>query len=114
MKKNGKNVCPGCSRRCSADNIRCKRGREYFRQCAAEETCSLCSKKHKYKWEKYVSEEGMLRRLLVIARGIKRALRGGMVREEQIMEALNEQEWEQLAGLLKKLEGFQTVFQEGK
>ena len=56
--------CPGCSRHCSADNLKCRRGRAYFEKKIAEEKAQDGPK---YKWERYVTQGSAVKELLTAA-----------------------------------------------
>ena len=98
--------CPGCSRHCSADNLKCRRGRAYFEKKIAEEKAQDGPK---YKWERYVTQGSAVKELLTAAAMVKKALKAGWVKEEEILNALNEEEREQLAGLMKKVSGIKEI-----
>lgn len=104
MKESKTNVCPGCSRHCTAETVKCKYGRNYF----AKQDVGLLKvkerkKKHECKWKKMVSEDGVVRELIITSIGIKKAIRSGMITEKQIMEMLNDAEQAQLASILRNL-----------
>ena len=101
VKKNNPNVCPGCSRHCTADSVRCKRGQRYFAGLRAAEAPSVLKVK-KHKWEQYVADDSPLRPLLLTGRSVKKALRDE-VPEEQLLQALTIEERAQLKELLNKI-----------
>jgi len=101
MEKNKAGVCPGCSRHCTADSVRCKRGRQYFEGLSKDKT-SPDAKHKNYKWEKYVAEDSPLRTLLLTGRRVRKALRGG-VPEERLLQYMSEEERTQLEKLLEKI-----------
>lgn len=108
MKKQKPDVCPGCSKHCAADSVRCKYGRSYFakRESAPPEDrrpAHLHSKKHSLKWEKHVSSQGAVWQLLWTSRAVKKALRGGEISESQLLAALTEPEQQQLCAALDKM-----------
>lgn len=103
MKKKNENVCPGCSRHCPANAVRCKRGRAYF---AEREAAGPEKRPHgKHKWEKRVSEGGLLWQLICFSRSAKKALCGKEIAEAQLLDALSEPERNQLWEILEKLGG---------
>ena len=111
MKKTKKPVCPGCSRHCAADALRCKRGRAYFeklerkaQESALPKKAGEC-KKHSCKWERLVSESGVLRTLFTVSRALKRSLKSGECTEAQLTDRLTQEEAHQLELLLNKLSG---------
>ena len=110
MKKTNKPVCPGCSRHCAADALRCKRGRAYFEKLERKtqaspspEKAGEC-KKHICKWERLVSEEGVMRTLFTASRALKRSLKSGEYTETQLTDRLTPEETHQLELLLNKLQ----------
>lgn len=109
MKKTNQNVCPGCSRHCSADCVRCKRGRAYFAKQAARESennfvkMESPKKKHHHKWERNIAEGGPIWRMLWMSKKIKKALRHGEISEERLLEALSERERDQLSEAMDKM-----------
>lgn len=109
MKKQEQAVCPGCSRHCTADAIRCKRGRAYFsklRENAPDAQFSQQTEPHrKHKWERNVAQNGVMWQLFSISRRIKKALHHGEISEAQLLSALNESEKVQLSEILRKLNG---------
>lgn len=111
MKKTKQAVCPGCSRHCTADKVRCKHGRAYFAKLSDHNAkegkhprTGLC-RKHKHKWERDVEQGGMLWHMLSISRRIKKALHKGDIAESQLLNALSESEKTQLAEILRKMNG---------
>lgn len=116
MKKPKQAVCPGCSRHCTADKVRCKHGRAYFAKLIdhnAEENSDLQTglrRKHKHKWERDVEQGGVLWHMLCIGRRIKRALRRREITEPQLLNALSESEKTQFLEILRKMNG--TLAQE--
>lgn len=114
MSKQNQNVCPGCSKHCTADAVRCKRGQRYFEGLASSEPQPIRSnimhsaapsmKRHekKPKWERHVSENSLLRRMLLTSRCLKELLRGG-VPEEQLLMSLSDEERGQLEEILNKM-----------
>ena len=103
------NRCPGCSRHCRLDHVRCKYGQKYVekiqnaqaRKAAGGEKTD--AKKHAYKWEKYVLQGGLAWKLLWAARCSKRALRRSKMTEQTLLSVLDETEQAQLGALLDKL-----------
>ena len=107
MKNQKTDVCPGCSRHCTRDNPRCKRGRAYFAQLQDGEPRATAVRKgsgKKRRWEKHVTEGGIAWQLIYVGRRAKKALRREEISEAQFINALDEQERDQLAQLLKKLD----------
>ena len=100
MKKQKQTVCPGCSRHCTENSIRCKKGRAYFAGLSEK----AAKGRHGCKWEKSVEEGGVLWKLLFSARRIKRALREEAIGEAGLLEALSETERTQLTAILARLE----------
>ena len=100
-------MCPGCSRHCTRDNPRCKRGRAYFAQMRDGVPKAAAVRKgsgKKRRWEKHVAEGGTAWQLICVGRRAKKALRREEISEAQLMSALNDQEREQLSLLLKKVD----------
>ena len=104
------NRCPGCSRHCRLDHVRCKYGQKYLEkvQNAHEKKAAYDenkdAKKQRYKWEKYVLQGGLGWKLLWTAGCSKRALRSGRMTEQELLGALTESEQEQLSILLEKIQ----------
>ena len=100
-------VCPGCSRHCRMDDVRCKYGRKYFEKKrkghAKADDEDVGENKKLRKWEKHVQRGGLIWRFLWVASLSKRALRKKQIAEERLLTALTEAEQEQLHRLLKKL-----------
>lgn len=109
MKKQKQAVCPGCSRHCTADAVRCKRGRTYFAKLAENAAGQPCVQRpaahHRHKWEKHVSEGGAMWHLLSTGRKIKKALYHGKITENGLVETLTAAEQVQLVAILRKLNG---------
>lgn len=104
MKKR-ETTCPGCGRHCTAENVRCKYGRSYFEKLSAAEPEEKVNRKHKkYKWERYVEDQGILRKLLMLSVQMKKALKSGRMTEEQLTGALTGEEKEWLAAAISKIE----------
>lgn len=107
MKIQTENICPGCSRHCPASHVRCKYGQKHFEKLRQAEDTTSCSgevkRKSRYKWEKHVTAEGLLWRLLRHSSRIKRALRKKQVSEQQLLGTLTPQEQAQLSMLLEKI-----------
>lgn len=110
MKKDNPNVCPGCSKHCTAETVRCKRGQRYFAQLKAAEIPSSFTpgkfkdsrQSKKRKWERHVTEEGLLWQLLSTSRMLKKRLRDG-VQEDELLFALTDEERGQLEVILRKI-----------
>ena len=107
MKKHKEDVCPGCSRHCTRNEIRCKRGRAYFAEHGADglKVHPADEKRKKRKWEKYVDEGGLVWRMLFVSLRAKKALRRGKIDEAKLISVLDEQDRVQLDRILKKLDG---------
>ena len=65
MNKSKANRCPGCSRHCRAEHVRCKYGQKYFLkmhapQEAAPDSSRKTGEKRKRKWEKHVRQGASL------------------------------------------------------
>lgn len=109
MKKKNQAVCPGCSRHCAADVVRCKRGRVYFEKLEEKKRSGHPVKNkehcgsHGCKWKKLVAKGGALRTLLQTGKDIKKALCHGEITEAQLTARLNAEEWAQLTDLLSRL-----------
>lgn len=107
MKQNQKAVCPGCSRHCSMDNVRCKYGQKYFEKTCAQQAAASAGEKDKRgrrrKWEKHVEAGGTGWKLLWTAGCFKRALRSGKLTEAQMISGLNDEERAQLGLLLDRI-----------
>lgn len=101
MKKR-ETTCPGCGRHCTAENVGCKYGRNYFEKLSAAEPEGMAHRK--YKWERYVEEQGILRKLLMLSVRMKKALKSGRMTEEQLTGALTGEEKEWLAAAISKME----------
>lgn len=101
--KQNPSVCPGCSRHCPKDGLRCKRGRAYFEKTEkAEKKKAEASVPGRRKWEKLVGEGSALRPLFLFSRQAKKALRGGLS-EASLLAPLSADEQQQLARLLARL-----------
>lgn len=98
-------VCPGCSKHCSAGNVRCKYGQKYFEKRAAEAVSEQKTKKvsKRRKWEKHVTCGGLVWKFLWLASQSKRALRQKDLTEQEWLSALDETERAQLDTLLTKI-----------
>jgi len=106
LKKQKQDVCPGCSRHCTQDCVRCKCGRAYFAGRSSSGTpAPQEAPRKKRKWEKYAAEGGLVWRLIIAALRAKKALRREQIAEAQIMDVLDEQEKTLLDQILKKLDG---------
>lgn len=106
MKTVNQNVCPGCSRHCTADCVRCKRGRAYFAKQRENDNFAPMEntkKKHHHKWERSLSEGGPIWRMLRMSKKIKKALRNGEISEAGLLEPLSEQERDQLSEVMDKI-----------
>ena len=95
-------VCPGCGRHCTAENVRCKYGKSYFEKRSAD--AQKGTERRKYKWERYVEAEGLLRRLLLLSVQMKKALKSGAMTEAQLTGGLSEEEKAQLTAVISKIE----------
>jgi len=104
MKKHKQTVCPGCSRHCTKDSIRCKRGRAYFAKLEEQIKSAEPVRECRRKWMKSVSENGVLWNLLMTGRNIKKALRSEEIAELQLTGALTAEEITQLTSALQKLQ----------
>ena len=100
-KKKG-NVCPGCGRSCTAENVRCRYGKSYFEKQRA--ATQAVAERERYKWERYVVPEGFIWQLLMMSKRLKKALKNGSVTEEQLMDELNGGEKDLLAATISKVE----------
>lgn len=98
MKNEVVNRCPGCSRRCPMQSVRCKYGRKYFASLAEAE-----NEKPKYEWEKYVSRDGLAHRLLLVTRKTRKALCKGSISEADLISAFSEGERIVLKSILAKM-----------
>ena len=111
MKKRNENVCPGCSRHCPMNDVRCKRGARYFAGIGDMKMKSSDTKgdppgkltSKKCKWERYVAEGNLLWQLLHISRHLKRLLRSG-IPEGRLLSVLNEEERDHLESILNKID----------
>ena len=104
MAKQKKTVCPGCSRHCTQDCVRCKYGQRYFEKKNAMETEQKSAPKERQrKWEKHVSKGGLLWKLLFAGSQCKRALKKKGLTEQMILQVLNREEQAELDALLEKL-----------
>ena len=105
MAKGRKDVCPGCSRHCSLDHVRCQYGRKYVEEIrkAEEENHQPPEEAHRFKWEKYVAQGGLAWKMLWVSSRSKKALRRKERSEQQLMSALDEDERAQLNAMLDKI-----------
>lgn len=109
MGKRKEDVCPGCSRHCPLSHVRCKYGEKYIEklrrtQEAAPDAAKEGGKSRKRrKWEKHVSSDTTVWKLLWTDSLLKRALRKGKIIEQQIHLALSDEEEAQLRILLEKI-----------
>lgn len=101
MGKMKENVCPGCGRHCSTENVRCKYGRNYFEKQRASEQNGM--ERRKYKWERYVEKEGLLWKLLLLSAQMKKSLKSEVMTEEQLLSALTDSEQDALAAAIGKI-----------
>ena len=100
MKKDISGVCPGCSRHCSRDALKCKYGHEHFEKLQKKEQAK---KEHRYKWESYTEKDGLAWILFLVCRNIKKALRSKSMTEDEIFAPLSQEEKNELANLVHKL-----------
>ena len=105
MAKGCKDVCPGCSRHCSLDHVRCKYGQKYVEKIRKAEADGhpATEDKHHYKWEKYVAQGRLAWKLLWVSSRRKKALRRKKLTEQQLLNVLDEAEQAQLDALLDKI-----------
>lgn len=107
MGKHRQDVCPGCSRHCPLSHVRCKYGQKYVEKQRRAQDASPGnikeSNKKRRKWEKYVTQDSTLWKLLFTGNRLKRALRKGQITERQIHLALSGEEQAQLRTLLEKI-----------
>lgn len=104
MSKQKNAVCPGCSRHCRWDCVRCKYGQRYFeKEKLAEIKHDSDVQGHRKKWEKYVQRGGTLWKFLMVSARCKRALRKEGLTEQMMLRALDQDEQMQLNMLLEKL-----------
>ena len=103
MKKDISGVCPGCSRHCSRDILKCKYGREYFAKLDKKQNKQDTKQDRSYKWEAYTEKGGLAWLLLLICRNIKKALRSHAMTEAEIFAPLSHEEKAELAHLVQKL-----------
>ena len=105
MAKGCKDVCPGCSRHCSLDHVRCKYGQKYVEKIRKAEADGhpATEDKHHYKWEKYVAQGSLAWKLLWVSSRSKKALRRKKLTEQQLLNVLDEAEQAQLDALLDKI-----------
>ena len=113
MAKQKKAVCPGCSRHCTQDCVRCKYGRRYFEKTSAKETEKKNEpKERRRKWERYVQKGSLLWKLLFAGMQCKHALKKKGLTEQMILRTLNEEEQSQLNALLDKIICGQNALQD--
>lgn len=104
-------VCPGCSRHCPLDHVRCKYGQKYIeKQRRALEGApgnqkQDSKKMRRRKWEKYAAKGSASWTLFETSSRLKRALRKETITERQIHLALSDEEQAQLRALLAKISG---------
>lgn len=105
MAKRRQDVCPGCSRHCSLNHVRCKYGQKYIEKIRTPDADSHQTPEdnHHYKWEKYVAQGGLAWKLLWVSSRSKKALRRKKRTEQALLDALDEGEQAQLDALLEKL-----------
>ena len=102
MKNEHMPVCPGCSRHCPANAVRCKYGRAYFtKHPPAEAACSGKPKGHK--WKAFVEKDGVLLNYLISGKKIKKALCHQKVSEAALLSLLTEEEKHVLSAITQKL-----------
>lgn len=102
MKNEHMPVCPGCSRHCPANAVRCKYGRAYFtKHPPAEAACSGKQKGHK--WKAFVEKNGLLWNYLLSAKEIKKALCHQKATEAALLSLLTEEEKRSLGSIAEKL-----------
>ncbi len=105
MKNEKVSVCPGCKKHCPLSNVRCKYGRNYIEKMEISAKKKKEEKTNRHKWEKYVSDSGMLHELLSASGRIKRALRDGKTDEPALIGNITAEEQEAFEAVLKKLSG---------
>ena len=93
--------CPGCSKHCCENAPRCKYGRSYF---AKQQEKQEEKTKVKYKWERKVTNGGLIWRLLSVNRRVKKAVCREDISEEELLCVLTDGEQEALYAILSKLE----------
>lgn len=102
MKNAKEAVCPGCSRHCPMHHLHCKYGKNYFAKKLAKEQ-EMPAEKHKHRWEKYVTDGGVVRQMIDVSRKTKKALCHEKITEAEVLAALNMQEREALRQTLDKI-----------
>ena len=105
MPKRPKDVCPGCSRHCPMESVRCKYGRKYFGKMAEAVSAQPSEDSPHYKWEKHVAQGGLAWKLLWVSSRSKKALRRKDLTEQALLSVLDETEQAQLEALLDKISG---------
>lgn len=105
MGKQTTGTCPGCSRHCPLDHVRCKYGLRYIEklQSKQEAADNSARDRRRHKWEKHVCRGSALWHLLVCAGRAKRALRKKRITEAQALSALSPNEQDQLIALLGRI-----------
>jgi len=102
MKSLNMPVCPGCSRHCPANAVRCKYGRTYFAKHPPAETA--CSAKQKgCKWKAIVKKDSLLWNYLISTKKIKKALCHQKITEAAFLALLTEEEQRSLGIITEKL-----------
>ena len=94
-------TCPGCSRHCCVDALRCKYGCAYFAKM--QESKQLPPQK--YKWEKHFVQGGVIWQILMVNRRMKKAVCKGKVTEDALLARLTQPEQQLICSQLTKLEG---------
>lgn len=106
MAKGQKNVCPGCSRHCSLEQVRCKYGRNYVEKMKQADAGHYEQENIRhYKWEKFVARGGPVWKLLWVGSRSKKALRRKSLTEQALLSVLDDAEQAQLETLLDKISG---------
>ena len=99
MGKRKEDVCPGCSRHCPLDHVRCKYGQKYLEKQQKKDR----TEKRRRRWEKYAAEGSPVWTLLDTASRLKRSVRKETISVQQIHLVLSGEEQTQLCALLEKI-----------
>ena len=101
--KNAKAHCPGCSRHCPMNAVRCKYGQKYFEKHGEEVHHACKAKKDHPKWMKHVAENSLVFTFLTTGKRVKKALCHQKISETALLNVLTAEEKETLSNLLHKL-----------
>ena len=105
MKRENEKRCPGCGKHCPLSAPRCKYGRAYAAKHALEPGKNGAVKEEcKHKWERYVTRNQPLWKMLTVSRRVKKGLCHSQITEQELMAVLTAEQQKQLAEILRRLQ----------